>query len=76
MAVFVSVVPDVTVVATVPVIVSGTLAPGAIAPSAQDNVVVPVHDGVALTNVTPVGNGSVTETFVAVDGPLLVVFSV
>jgi hypothetical protein len=70
----VSVVPDVAVAETLPVIVSGTLAPGASVPSAQVNVVVPVHDGVALTNETSAGNVSVIVTFVAVDGPLFVTF--
>ncbi len=59
---------------TAPVIVERDAAPGASVPSAHVSVVVPVHGGVALTNVTSAGNVSVTVTFVAVDGPLFVAF--
>src|SRR5207237_4371697 len=41
-------------------------------PSVHVTVVVPLHepcDGVALTNCSPAGSGSITTTFVAVDGP-------
>ena len=39
-------------------------------PSAQGNVV--VQSPVVLTNVSPDGVGSATETVVALEGPLLV----
>ena len=43
-------------------------------PTAQDTVVVPLHDpwdGVAETNVVPAGRVSVTTTLFALPGPLL-----
>ena len=71
LAVFVSV-PDVVAVTTRVIVAVAALF---IVPSVQVTVVVPVQvptEGVADTNVAPVGNTSVIVTAVAARGPLLV----